>query len=67
MAVGWLGCIAGPVASGLVHPFGGGVLMQAEEGGADSVGELGGEVEESSKLRSRCFTRPRRPTTSALP
>jgi hypothetical protein len=27
---GQLGCVAGPVASGLVHPFRGGVLMQAE-------------------------------------
>ena len=43
---GKLGCIAGPVASGLVHPLGGSVLVQAEEVGEDGGGELGGEVEE---------------------
>src|SRR5689334_10213126 len=39
-------CIAGPVASSLVHPLGGGRLVQAEEVGEDGGGELGGEVEE---------------------
>src|SRR5512133_3973461 len=38
--------MAGPVASGLVRPLGGSVLVQAEEVGEDGSGELGGEVEE---------------------
>ena len=38
--------IARPVASSLLHPFGGSVLVQAEEVGEDRGGQLGGEVEQ---------------------
>jgi len=38
--------VAGPVASSLVHPLGGGRLVQPEEVSEDRGGELGGQIEQ---------------------
>src|SRR6266851_2319834 len=46
MVAGQLGRVAGPVASGLVHPVDGGGGGDAEQVGQDGGGQLGAEVGE---------------------